>query len=213
MTTSLHQTDLFGSAETGDLAFEKSLWERGTMRIAGTDEAGRGCLAGPVVAAAVILHPDSRIDDVADSKTLSAPSRSRLAEQIRDNVLAWSVAECSPAEIDSMNILWAAMEAMRRAVASLSIAAEYVLIDGNTEIPGLDVPSRTIIKGDSRSHSVAAASILAKTHRDTIMQKLHVQHPGFAWDSNKGYPTVAHYKGLATHGPTAHHRRSFSLER
>lgn len=213
MSTHLYQPDLFGQAQTGDLAFEKSLWERGTMHVAGTDEAGRGCLAGPVVAAAVILHPDSRIDDVADSKTLSAPSRSRLADQIRDNVVAWSVAECSPDEIDSMNILWAAMEAMRRAVSSLATTAEFVLIDGNTDIPGLDIPSRTIIKGDSRSHSVAAASILAKTHRDAIMQKLHVQHPGFGWDSNKGYPTVAHYKGLATLGPTAYHRRSFSLER
>lgn len=213
MTTPIHQPDLFGSTETGDLAFERSLWERGIQHVAGTDEAGRGCLAGPVVAAAVILHRDSRIDDVADSKTLSAPSRVRLAAQIREEAIAWSVAECSPAEIDSMNILWAAMEAMRRAVAGLDLAADFVLIDGNTDIPGLDVPSRTIIKGDSRSHSIAAASILAKTHRDAVMRKLHVQHPGFGWDSNMGYPTVAHYEGLASHGPTPHHRRSFNLQR
>ena len=213
MNTSLNQHDLFGSSETGDLAFETSLWERGMRHIAGTDEAGRGCLAGPVVAAAVILNPESRIEGVADSKTLSAAARTRLADQIREMALAWSVDECTPAEIDTMNILWAAMEAMRRAVSGLHTTAEFVLIDGNTDIPGLEVPSRTIIKGDSRSHSIAAASILAKTHRDTVMQKLHVQHPGFGWDSNMGYPTVAHYEGLATHGPTDHHRNSFNLKR
>ena len=213
MSTPIHQPDLFGPAETGDLAFETSLWGRGVQRIAGTDEAGRGCLAGPVVAAAVILPQGLRMEGVTDSKTLSAPSRIRLADEIRDKALSWGVAECTPAEIDSMNILWAAMEAMRRAVTILDTAAEFVLIDGNTDIPGLDVPSRTIIKGDSRSHSIAAASILAKTHRDALMQKLHVQHPGFGWDSNMGYPTVAHYKGLAAHGPTSHHRRSFNLQR
>jgi ribonuclease HII len=165
------------------------------------------------VAAAVILNPESRIEGVADSKTLSAAARTRLADQIREKALAWSVDECTPAEIDTMNILWAAMEAMRRAVSGLHTTAEFVLIDGNTDIPGLEVPSRTIIKGDSRSHSIAAASILAKTHRDTVMQKLHVQHPGFGWDSNMGYPTVAHYEGLATHGPTDHHRNSFNLKR
>ena len=213
MNPSLDQPDLFGPTEAGDLAFEASLWERGVRHIAGTDEAGRGCLAGPVVAGAVILHPDSRIEGVADSKTLSAPSRVRLADQIREEAVAWSVAECTPAEIDNMNILWAAMEAMRRSVSALKTPAEFVLIDGNTEIPGLGVPARTIIKRDSRSHSIAAASILAKTHRDAGMQKLHVQHPGFSWDSNMGYPTAAHYKGLATHGPTVHHRRSFNLKR
>ncbi len=210
-----NQPDLFGSPSStaGDLAFENSFWERGIERISGTDEAGRGCLAGPVVAAAVILKPGIRIEGVTDSKALSAAKRNELAEQIRAESLAWCVAECSPAEIDQMNILWAAMEAMRRAVAGLTPQPEQVLIDGNTEIPGLDVPSRTIIKGDARSHSIAAASILAKTHRDALMLRLHDDHPGFGWDTNMGYPTAAHYQGLATHGPTSWHRTSFNLQR
>jgi len=207
------QQDLFGLTGTGDLAFESSYWDKGIQFVAGTDEAGRGCLAGPVVAAAVILHPGSHIEGVTDSKALSATARAAFAEQIRNEALAWSVAECSPAEIDRLNILWAAMEAMRRAVAGLTVTPERVLIDGNTDIPRLGIPSRTIIKGDARSHSIAAASILAKTHRDDVMQKLHVQHPGFGWDSNMGYPTAAHYEGLSKHGPTAHHRQSFNLKR
>ena len=207
------QQDLFSTTEAGDLAFESSCWEKGILNVAGTDEAGRGCLAGPVVAAAVILHQGSRIEGVTDSKALSAAARSSFADRIRSEAVAWSVAECSPEEIDRMNILWAAMEAMRRAVAQLSVPPAYVLIDGNTDIPGLGIPSRTIIKGDARSHSIAAASILAKTHRDALMQRLHVHHPGFGWDSNAGYPTVAHYEGLAKYGPTPHHRQSFNLQR
>lgn len=213
MDARAQQADLFGPSEDGDLAFESSLWAKGIQVIAGTDEAGRGCLAGPVVAAAVILRPESRIEGVTDSKALSASARNRLAQQIREEALAWSVAECSPTEIDDMNILWAAMEAMRRAVHTLDPMPAHVLIDGNTAIPGLEVPSRTIIKGDSRSHSIAAASILAKTHRDAVMQTLHEKHPGFGWNSNMGYPTVAHYEGLAQHGPTPYHRRSFNLQR
>lgn len=207
------QHDLFGMADAGDLAFETSYWEQGVELIAGTDEAGRGCLAGPVVAAAVILKPGSRIEGVTDSKTLSPAARQSFADQIRTEALAWHVAECSPEEIDKLNILWAAMEAMRRAVAGLSPQPARVLIDGNTDIPGLDIPARTIIKGDSRSHSIAAASILAKTHRDAVMRKLHGSHAGYGWDTNMGYPTLAHYEGLATHGPSPYHRRSFNLKR
>lgn len=213
MTSPVEQHELFAAGDTlpDDLAFERRLLARGIRRIAGTDEAGRGCLAGPVVAAAVILHPEQRIEGVTDSKALSAERRVVLAEQIRSEALAWSVATCSPEEIDRLNILWAAMEAMRRAVAALDPAAEYVLIDGNTDIPRLGLPARTLVKGDSRSHSVAAASILAKTHRDALMLELHAAHPGFGWDSNMGYPTESHYQGLALHGPTEHHRRSFRL--
>ena len=213
MTAPDAQRELFAAGDTlpDDLAFERRLLAKGIQRIAGTDEAGRGCLAGPVVAAAVILHPDQRIDGVTDSKALPADRRATLAEQIRSEAWAWSVAACSPEEIDRLNILWAAMEAMRRAVAALEPAAEYVLIDGNTEIPRLGVPAKTLVKGDSRSHSVAAASILAKTHRDALMLQLHEKHPGFGWNSNMGYPTESHYQGLATHGPTPHHRRSFRL--
>ena len=207
------QPDLFGTATAGDLAFESSYWEQGIDLVAGTDEAGRGCLAGPVVAAAVILKPGYRIEGVSDSKTLSAAARESFALQIRAEALAWHVAECSPTEIDDLNILWASMEAMRRAVEGLHPQPFRVLIDGNTEIPGLNVPSRTIIKGDSRSHSIAAASILAKTHRDAIMRTLHGTHSGYGWDTNMGYPTVAHYEGLAIHGPSPYHRRSFNLKR
>ncbi|MDA0379516.1 MAG: ribonuclease HII [Bacteroidetes bacterium] len=209
------QHELFAPGDTlpDDLAFERRLLARGVRRIAGTDEAGRGCLAGPVVAAAVILHPGQRIEGVTDSKAIPAERRAVLAEQIRSQALAWSVATCSPEEIDRLNILWAAMEAMRRAVTTLQPSADYVLIDGSTDIPRLGLPARTLVKGDSRSHSVAAASILAKTHRDALMLALHVEHPGFGWDSNMGYPTESHYQGLAVHGPTIHHRRSFRLSK
>lgn len=213
MNPASQQQDLFGTSDAGDLAFETSFWDQGVRLVAGTDEAGRGCLAGPVVAAAVILKPGSRIEGVTDSKTLSPSARQAFADQIRSQALAWSVAECSPEEIDKLNILWAAMEAMRRAVEGLAPQPAHVLIDGNTDIPGLGVPARTIIKGDSRSHSIAAASILAKTHRDALMQKLHEVHSGYGWESNMGYPTAAHYDGLARLGPSPHHRRSFNLQR
>ena len=209
------QQELFQPGDTvpDDLAFERRLWEKGLRYVAGTDEAGRGCLAGPVVAAAVILHPGQRFDGVTDSKALSADKRTTLAEIIRNEALACAVASCSPGEIDRLNILWAAMEAMRRAVTDLDTTPDYVLVDGNTDIPRLGIPAKTLVKGDSRSHSVAAASILAKTHRDALMQNLHTQHPHFGWNTNMGYPTETHYRGLAVYGPTPHHRLSFRLTR
>lgn len=213
MSLSDAQQNLFDDQHDSDLAFEMSCWDKGIKHVAGTDEAGRGCLAGPVVAAAVILRPGVRIEGVTDSKALSASARARYAEQIRQQALAWCVAECSPEEIDRMNILWAAMEAMRRAVHGLSVLPDHVLIDGNTAIPKLTIPARTIIKGDTRSHSIAAASILAKTHRDERMKALDRTYPGYGWDTNMGYPTTAHYEGLARLGPTPCHRRSFNLQR
>ncbi|MDA0683760.1 MAG: ribonuclease HII [Bacteroidetes bacterium] len=207
------QSELFATAADDDLAFERQVWSSGMLHVAGVDEAGRGCLAGPVVAAAVILPRGVRIDGVTDSKVLSAQRRTELAVHIKERAVAWAVGSCSPVEIDELNILWAAMEAMRRAVSELSIPADHVLIDGNTAIPNLDLPSRPIIKGDSRSHTIAAASILAKTHRDELMQALHGLHPHFGWDSNMGYPTEAHYAGLAKVGPTTYHRQSFRLAR
>jgi ribonuclease HII len=179
--------------------------------VAGVDEAGRGCLAGPVIAAAVILPPDHRIEGVRDSKQLSAARRDRLAVQIKKESVCWAVGSCSPGEIDDLNILWASMEAMNRAITLLDQPPDHVLIDGNTHIPGLSIPSRPIVKGDSRSHSIAAASILAKTHRDEVMKALHAQHPEYHWNTNVGYPTAAHYQALKIHGATAHHRTSFRL--
>lgn len=213
LKSSIDQTELFTIAADDDLGFERQLWSSGVMHIAGVDEAGRGCLAGPVVAAAVILPREVRIDGVTDSKTLSAHRREEFVLQIKEQALAWAVGCCSSVEIDKLNILWAAMEAMRRAVAALNIPADYVLIDGNTAIPRLNLPARPIVKGDSRSHTIAAASILAKTHRDGLMQELHIEHPHFGWDSNMGYPTESHYAGLAKVGPTEHHRQSFRLSR
>lgn len=207
------QIGLFADEIEDDLVFERRLASRGVEYIAGVDEAGRGCLAGPVVAAAVVLHPGQRIDGVTDSKVLSAEKRTDLAEQIRNDVQYWAVAACSPSEIDELNILWAAMEAMRRSVEELERSPDHVLIDGNTLIPRLNRDATPIVKGDSRSHSIAAASILAKTHRDAIMMSLHAQHPQYGWDTNMGYPTAAHYAGLARHGVTEHHRKSFRLSR
>ncbi len=205
--------DLFSDVvrDTSDLAFERKLWASGLIHVAGVDEAGRGCLAGPVVAAAVILPQEVRIEGVTDSKLLREARRTDLASIIKETALAWSVASCSASEIDELNILWAAMEAMRRAVEGLEVAAEHVLIDGSTSIPHLEVSSEAIIKGDSRSHTIAAASILAKTHRDALMKELHVEFPVYAWITNVGYPTNAHYEALRKHGVTDHHRRTFRL--
>ena len=205
------QPTLFPVTEpSDDHSFEKPYWERGLL-VAGTDEAGRGCLAGPVVAAAVVLPANLRIDGVTDSKQLSAARRHELALQIKEEAMVWSVAHCSPSEIDALNILWASMEAMRRSIEALDKQPSFVFVDGNTSIPGLDIPSKSIVKGDSKSHSIAAASILAKTHRDELMKALHVKHPEYGWDTNVGYPTAAHYDALRQFGPTPHHRTSFRL--
>ncbi|MEQ9104035.1 MAG: ribonuclease HII [Rhodothermales bacterium] len=190
---------------------EAWLRERGHTHIAGTDEAGRGCLAGPVVAAAVILPEHHPLDGLADSKTLSAARREDLAPRIREHALAWAVADCTPEEIDERNILWASMEAMRRALERLRIPPDYVLIDGNTMIPSCRWPARPVIKGDARCASISAASILAKTHRDALMKDLHSSWPAYGWDANVGYPTAAHYDALRRHGPTPLHRQSFRL--
>lgn len=202
------------------LELEDYLRSRGYQAIAGTDEAGRGCLAGPVVAAAVILPTesatsragaDNQINAVADSKTLSAARRQELAAAIRSDAAAWAVAACSPEEIDELNILWASMEAMRRALVALHVAPDYALIDGRTLIPSCPCPSKAVVGGDARSRSIAAASILAKTHRDAIMHDLHTRWPNYGWDTNVGYPTKAHYDALRRHGPTPLHRTSFRL--
>ncbi len=182
---------------------------KNAKRICGVDEAGRGPLAGPVVAAAVILDPARPITGLADSKKLSAARREKLAVDIRASALAWCVAEASVAEIDALNILQATLLAMRRAVAGLAVVPGEALIDGN-RCPALDMPARAIVGGDATVAEISAASILAKTHRDAGLIDLHARYPQYGFDRHKGYGTAEHLAALRAHGPTPHHRRSFA---
>ena len=175
----------------------------------GVDEAGRGPLAGPVVAAAVILDPARPIAGLADSKKLSAARRERLAVEIREKALAWSIAEASVAEIDHINILQATLLAMQRAVAGLSVLPAVALIDGN-RCPVLAMPARAIIGGDATVAEISAASILAKTSRDAGMLALHALYPQYDFARHKGYGTAVHLAALRAHGPSPVHRRSFA---
>lgn len=177
--------------------------------ICGVDEAGRGPLAGPVVAAAVILDPARPVVGLADSKKLGAARREKLAAEIRASALAWCVAAASVAEIDELNILQATLLAMQRAVAGLAIAPVEVLIDGN-RCPHLAIPARAIVGGDATVAAISAASILAKTVRDAGMLELHERYPAYGFDRHKGYGTAAHLAALARHGPCDAHRRSFA---
>lgn len=177
--------------------------------VCGVDEAGRGPLCGPVVAAAVILDPARPIDGLADSKKLGERARERLAVLIRERALAWAVAEASVAEIDRLNILHASLLAMQRAVAGLAYAPTEVLVDGN-RCPQLPVPARAIVGGDARVAEISAASILAKTVRDEAMRRLHADWPQYGLAGHKGYPTAAHLAALREHGVTDFYRRSFA---
>ena len=178
---------------------------------AGCDEAGRGCLAGSVFAAAVILPRDYENAALNDSKKLTAKKRYALREQIERDALAWAVGEVKPEEIDKVNILHASFLAMHRALDRLSVRPEALIIDGNRFDPYRDLPYTTIIKGDGRFQSIAAASILAKTFRDDYMDRLAEQYPMYDWQSNKGYPTRKHREGIRRFGPSPYHRRSFRL--
>lgn len=178
--------------------------------IAGVDEAGRGPLAGPVFAAAVILDAERPIVGLSDSKTLSAQRRDALAIQIRERALAFSIALASVTEIDTHNILHAAMLAMRRACDGLSIRPGLILVDGNRLPPGLSCPAQAIVKGDALVAAISAASILAKTARDADCLVLHEQYPEYSFDRHKGYATREHLSLLARHGPCPAHRRSFA---
>jgi ribonuclease HII len=177
--------------------------------IAGVDEAGRGPLAGPVYAAAVILDPARPIVGLRDSKTLSAGQRERLAVEIRASALAWAVASAGVDEIDALNILQATLVAMRRAVDALAPAPMQALIDGN-RLPRLGCPARAIVKGDRDVAAISAASILAKTARDTLLIELHALYPLYGFDHNKGYGTPEHLTALERHGPCPVHRRTFA---
>ncbi len=177
--------------------------------LAGVDEAGRGPLAGPVVAAAVMLDDRAPIRGLNDSKKLSARTRERLFDEILAKALCCRIATASVEEIDSLNILQATLLAMRRAVEGLRLRPHVVLIDGN-RCPELHVPVRAIVKGDARVQCIAAASILAKVHRDRLCAELHARHPEYGFAGHKGYPTPAHLAALREHGPCPEHRRSFA---
>ncbi len=181
------------------------------LREAGLDEVGRGCLAGPVVAAAVILPPDYQHPFLTDSKQLSRARRDALRPVLERDVVAWTVAEVSPADIDRINILRASFLAMHRAVDLLALAPEHLLVDGNRFVPYPLIPHTCIVKGDSLFLSIAAASVLAKCYRDDLMETLSHEFPAYGWAQNAGYPTAIHRRAILEHGPTVWHRKSFNL--
>lgn len=179
---------------------------------AGCDEAGRGCLAGPVFAAAVILPPDFTHEWLNDSKALTERRREQMREIIEREALAWAVGSCSAQEIDQINILKASILAMHRALDSLSIVPEAVVVDGNRFTPWRpEVPYTTVVKGDAKLGNIAAASILAKTHRDEYIRRMAADYPQYGWEQNKAYPTAAHRAAIAAHGPSPLHRLTFRL--
>jgi ribonuclease HII len=189
---------------------ERQLKKNGCARIAGVDEAGRGPLAGPVCVAAVILPDGLYLEKINDSKKLTPRQREKLYDQIIEQAACYSIVEVSPAQIDQMNILNATFYGMCQAVSKLSIRPDHVLIDGN-QIRGMELPHTCVVKGDSKSISIAAASILAKVTRDRLMEQLDRAYPQYGFAKHKGYPTKAHYEALLKYGPCPEHRRSFRL--
>ena len=176
---------------------------------AGCDEAGRGCLAGPVFAAAVILPKDFHDEDLNDSKKINEKTRYRLRDIIQRNAISWAVAKIDAKEIDAINILNASIKAMHQSLAQLHIPPAYIIVDGNRFKPFGKIPHSTIIKGDGKFASIAAASILAKTYRDDFMMEAHEQFPQYQWNKNKGYGTLLHRQAIAVHGRCELHRESF----
>ena len=191
------------------LRFEVKLWEAGVLHVAGLDEAGMSPLAGPVAAAAVVFRPGTRIPGVDDCKKLDARERERLAPLIRQEAVAWSVAFAEPEEIDRVNIYWAGIAAMMRALGSLGTEPQHLLIDGR-KLRDVNKPQQAIVGGDRKSLTIAAASILAKTARDARMRQLDEEYPGYGFAKHKGYPVKEHFAALAKLGPTPIHRRSFA---
>jgi ribonuclease HII len=189
-------------------SFERALLRLGFVHVAGVDEVGRGCLAGPVVSAAVMLHPDRHIARLADSKVVPPAERERLSARIRDTALAWAVGEVDAALIDRMSIHRASLESMRRAITQLAPHPDVVLVDA-FQVPGLMVAQQGVIHGDRLCASIAAASIVAKVHRDRLMTALHDLDPRYGYARHKGYATPEHLAALARFGYSAHHRHSF----
>jgi ribonuclease HII len=181
----------------------------GARLVAGVDEVGVGPLAGPVVAAAVVLGDDVDLPGLDDSKRLSPAARERLAREIRARAVAWAVGEVGPGEIDRLNVYRAALEAMRRAVVALAVAPDHLLVDARC-IPGVATPQTALVDGDARDGSIAAASIVAKVHRDALMQRLDQRFPGYGFARHKGYATREHLRALRALGPSGVHRRSFA---
>lgn len=195
-------------AETAPLRFEEEAWSRGLVRVAGLDEAGRGPLAGPVVAAAVVLRRGQRFDGVTDSKLLAREERRELFARIRDGAAAWGLGAASVPEVERLNPLRASSLAMRRALAALAAEPDHLLVDG---LEMADLPEhRPVVRGDCRCHSIACASILAKVVRDRLMHRLHPRYPEYGWETNVGYGTPEHLEALGRLGPTPHHRRTFA---
>lgn len=190
------------------LRHERALWAQGTLRIAGVDEVGVGPLAGPVVAAAVVLPPECALRGIDDSKKLSAATRARLEAAIRACALGVGVGVVPVEEVDRLNVYWAAIEAMRRAVAALGEPPEQVLVDAR-RIPDLGLPQTALIKGDALSYSIAAASIVAKVARDRMMVEADQRYPGYGFARHMGYGTAEHLAALQRHGPCPEHRRTF----
>jgi ribonuclease HII len=178
---------------------------------AGCDEAGRGCLAGPVFAAAVVLPQNFKHSYLNDSKQVSEKRRDELRLFIETHAIAWAVAHVSPREIEKINILHASILAMHRALEQLDISLGHIVVDGNKFKPFRDIAYKTIVKGDGKYMNIAAASILAKTHRDAYMQNLSTKFPEYGWEQNKGYPTKQHREAIARIGPSMHHRKTFQL--
>jgi ribonuclease HII len=193
----------------GLFALRERLFRAGARNVAGVDEVGVGPLAGPVVACAVVLPERVDLPGINDSKQLAARARERLAAAIREQAVAVSVAAVDPEEVDRLNVYWAALEAMRRAVIGLAIAPDHLLVDART-VPGVDLPQTPIVHGDARDGSIAAASIVAKVDRDAMMCRLEACHPGYGFDRHKGYGTPEHLEALRRLGPSPAHRRSFA---
>ena len=199
---------LWPDPEPDTYSFERSLRQKGYQWIAGLDEVGRGPLAGPVVAACVILQDTSDNSCFVDSKAISAEKRSRLYRELQQNGARIAIGIVSETEIDRLNILQASLLAMKKAVLAMSVQPDFLLVDGNQPVP-MTIPQQTLVKGESKSASIAAASIVAKVVRDDLMDQYHLQYPQYNFQQNKGYATLEHRRAIETYGPCALHRQSF----
>lgn len=192
------------------LKFEQDLWDEGYQKVMGLDEVGRGCLAGPVVAAGVIFEPGIDIEGIKDSKAIEEADRVALASKIKQEAVFWTIRWGTVDEIDEKNIYWASLGAMHKCVKAADTAPDYLLVDGNRFVDTI-IPHTCLVNGDNRSLSIGAASIIAKVYRDDLMRDLHREYPYYGWNTNVGYPTSQHYEGLVEYGFSKYHRRTFNL--